>query len=49
VTLPTGIRAIARLGGLDVVAKIWDVIEAKRGVRQPVPVAFLRLPRRSRA
>ena len=26
-----GIRAIARLGGPDVAAKIWDVIEAKRG------------------
>jgi glutathione synthase len=31
VTSPTGIRAIARLGGPDVAAKIWDVIEAKRG------------------
>jgi glutathione synthase len=30
VTSPTGIRAIARLGGPDVAAKIWDVIEAKR-------------------
>jgi glutathione synthase len=29
VTSPTGIRAIARLGGPDVAAKIWDVIEAK--------------------
>ena len=27
VTSPTGIRAIARLGGPDVAAKIWDVIE----------------------
>ena len=27
---PTGIRAIARLGGPDVAAKIWDTIEAKR-------------------
>jgi glutathione synthase len=32
VTSPTGIRAIARLGGPDVAAKIWDVIEAKRGL-----------------
>jgi glutathione synthase len=31
VTSPTGIRAIARLNGPDVAAKIWDVIEAKRG------------------
>jgi glutathione synthase len=31
VTCPTGIRAIARLGGPDVAAKIWDTIEAKRG------------------
>jgi glutathione synthase len=30
VTSPTGIRAIAGLGGPDVAAKIWDVIEAKR-------------------
>ncbi|MBR1273538.1 glutathione synthase [Bradyrhizobium sp. AUGA SZCCT0283] len=30
VTCPTGIRAIARLGGPDVAAKIWDTIEAKR-------------------
>jgi glutathione synthase len=30
VTSPTGIRAIARLGGPDVAAKIWDVIETKR-------------------
>ena len=30
VTSPTGIRAIARLGGPDVAAKIWDVIAAKR-------------------
>jgi glutathione synthase len=30
VTSPTGIRAIARLGGPDVAAKLWDVIEAKR-------------------
>jgi glutathione synthase len=31
VTSPTGIRAIARLGGPDVAAMIWDVIEKKRG------------------
>jgi glutathione synthase len=31
VTSPTGIRAIARLGGPDVAAKIWDAIENKRG------------------
>jgi glutathione synthase len=31
VTSPTGIRAIARLGGPDVAAKIWNVIEKKRG------------------
>jgi glutathione synthase len=30
VTSPTGIRAIARLGGPDVAAKVWDTIEAKR-------------------
>jgi glutathione synthase len=30
VTSPTGIRAIARLGGPDVAAKIWDAIENKR-------------------
>lgn len=30
VTSPTGIRAIARLGGPDVAAKIWDAIEQKR-------------------
>lgn len=30
VTSPTGIRAIARVGGPDVAAKIWDMIEAKR-------------------
>lgn len=29
VTSPTGIRAIAKLGGPDVAAKIWDVIAAK--------------------
>src|SRR3984893_13173931 len=31
VTSPTGIRAIKKLGGPDVAAKIWDVIEKKRG------------------
>jgi glutathione synthase len=30
VTSPTGIRAIARLGGPDVAAQIWDAIEKKR-------------------
>src|SRR3954464_8866733 len=30
VTSPTGIRAIKSLGGPDVAAMIWDVIEAKR-------------------
>ena len=30
VTSPTGIRAIATLGGPDVAARIWDTIEAKR-------------------
>lgn len=30
VTSPTGIRAIAKLGGPDVAARVWDVIEAKR-------------------
>jgi glutathione synthase len=29
VTSPTGIRAIKRLGGPDIAAMIWDVIEAK--------------------
>ncbi|HEY0848675.1 MAG TPA: glutathione synthase [Bradyrhizobium sp.] len=29
VTSPTGIRAIAKLGGPDVAAKIWDTIEAR--------------------
>ena len=44
VTSPTGIRAIARLGGPDVAAKIWDVIEKKRGRASPVPLMFLPLP-----
>jgi glutathione synthase len=30
VTSPTGIRAIARLGGPDIAVKIWDAIETKR-------------------
>ncbi len=30
VTSPTGIRAIARLGGPDIAARFWDTIEAKR-------------------
>jgi glutathione synthase len=30
VTCPTGIRAIAKLGGPDVAARIWNTIEAKR-------------------
>ncbi len=30
VTSPTGIRAISRLGGPDIAASIWDVIEKKR-------------------
>jgi len=30
VTSPTGIRAIAKLGGPDIAAMIWDVIEKKR-------------------
>jgi glutathione synthase len=30
VTSPTGIRAVARLGGPNVAAAIWDSIEAKR-------------------
>ena len=30
VTSPTGIRAIAKLGGPNVAAKFWDVVEAKR-------------------
>ncbi len=30
VTAPTGIRAIRNLGGPDVAANVWDVLEAKR-------------------
>jgi glutathione synthase len=33
VTSPTGIRAIQRLNGPDVAAKIWDIVEAKRGAK----------------
>jgi len=33
VTSPTGIRAIARLNGADIAAKIWDTIEARRGAK----------------
>ncbi|MGH6642220.1 MAG: glutathione synthase [Bradyrhizobium sp.] len=33
VTSPTGIRAIARLNGPDVAAKVWDAIEAKRAAK----------------
>ena len=33
VTCPTGIRAIQRLNGPDVAAKIWDTIEKKRGAK----------------
>ncbi|HET9903651.1 MAG TPA: glutathione synthase [Xanthobacteraceae bacterium] len=31
VTSPTGIRAVANVGGPDIAAMIWDRIEAKRG------------------
>src|SRR5690242_935217 len=34
VTSPTGIRAVAKLGGPDVAAKIWDVIESKRASKK---------------
>uniref|UniRef100_UPI003BAA87DB glutathione synthase n=1 Tax=Stappia sp. TaxID=1870903 RepID=UPI003BAA87DB len=30
VTAPTGIRAVARLGGPDIAARLWDTVEAKR-------------------
>ncbi|UPK04143.1 glutathione synthase [Bradyrhizobium sp. 170] len=33
VTCPTGIRAIAKLGGPDIAARIWDTIEKKRGAK----------------
>ncbi len=29
VTAPTGIRAVKKLGGPDIAAKVWDVLEAK--------------------
>jgi glutathione synthase len=32
-TSPTGIRAVLRLGGPDVAAQIWNVIEKKRATR----------------
>src|ERR1700719_3736616 len=35
VTSTTGIRAIAKLGGPDVAAAIWDAIEAKRAPKNP--------------
>jgi glutathione synthase len=31
VTAPTGVRAIAKLGGPDIARQVWDTIEAKRG------------------
>ena len=31
VTAPTGVRAIARLGGPDIARDVWDAIEARRG------------------
>ncbi|MBL8589365.1 MAG: glutathione synthase [Methylobacteriaceae bacterium] len=48
VTSPTGLRAIKRLGGPDLAAAIWDVIEAKRAARgatdaSPAPKAKLPL------
>ena len=33
VTSPTGLQEVARFGGLDLAAAIWDVIEAKRAAR----------------
>lgn len=30
VTAPTGIRAVAKLGGPNIAAKVWDVVEKKR-------------------
>ena len=33
VTAPTGIRAVAKLGGPDVAAILWDSVEAKRAAR----------------
>jgi glutathione synthase len=37
VTSPTGLRAIKRLGGPDLAAAIWDVIEGKAGARASKP------------
>ena len=37
VTAPTGIRAVARLGGPDIAARVWDVVEAKRAGQMPSP------------
>ena len=49
VTSPTGIRAIKRLGGLDLAAAIWDAIEAKRAARQgSTPKTSRRSPTASR-
>ena len=31
VTSPTGIREVARFGGADIAALIWDSVEARRG------------------
>ena len=39
VTSPTGLRAIQRLGGANLAAAIWDVIESKRRAAKPDPVA----------
>jgi glutathione synthase len=33
VTSPTGLQEVARFGGADLAASIWDVIEAKRAAR----------------
>jgi glutathione synthase len=37
VTSPTGLQEVARFGGADLPAAIWDRIEAKRLIRPPVP------------
>src|SRR5438105_2869983 len=42
VTCPTGIRAIQRLNGPDVAAKIWDTIAAKRKQRRETRIERLR-------
>ena len=39
VTSPTGLRAIQRLGGANLAAAIWDVIEAKRHATGSSPAA----------